>query len=62
MSATVSARALERHAFRYEPLPGGIAPGVTLDEHRRRRARAARRSGLGVLGRLRRDSTRLGGR
>jgi len=38
MSATVSRRALERHAFLYEPVTGGLEPGITLAERRRRRA------------------------
>jgi len=62
MSATISRRALDRHAFRYEPMPGDLPPGITLPELRRRRAAAARRVRLGVLGRLRRRVARWGGR
>jgi len=61
MSATISRRALDRHAFRYERMPGDLPPGITLAELRRRRAAAARRR-CGVLGRLRRRFARRGGR
>lgn len=61
MSATISRRALDRHAFRYEPLPGDLPPGITLAELRRRRAADARCERLGVLGRLRRRFARRGG-